>query len=174
MFCIPSVRGFVIAAALVAMVVSAAGCAKKPQQIVQQPGHFTVDFVDAGTEAIVPIDYSIDPNLRGVTLAEYAVTQLLAGPATARDTLVLFPQGTVMDVSVQGDTAIVNLSGPLAKAYTGGAGDESAMFKSLTYTLTNVPGIARVQVLVAGRKRAALPGGQLELDEPLTRDTFAQ
>ena len=48
------------------------------------------------------------------------------------------------------------------------------MFKSLTYTLTAMSGVKRVQVLVDGRKQLALPGGHFEIDEPLTRDTFAQ
>lgn len=164
----------VIAAFMAAMLACVAGCAKKPTQVVQAPGHFTVDFVDAGTEALAPSEYTVDPNLHGAGLAEYAMTQLLAGPSTGRDAVVLFPAGTTLDVTVQGDMAIVNLGGPLTKSYTGGAEDESAMFKSLTYTLTNVEGIARVQVLLAGQKRAALPGGHMELDEPLTRESFAQ
>lgn len=163
-----------IAAVTAAMLVCAAGCSKKPQQVVQAPGQFTVEFVDAGTGTLAPSEYSVDPNLHGEGLAEYAATQLLAGPATGRDAVVLFPAGTTLNTTLQGDTAVVDITGPIAKAYTGGADDESAMFKSLTYTLTNVPGVARVQVLIDGKKRAALPGGHVELDEPLTRETFAQ
>lgn len=172
----PRLRAWLpIAAVLAAMVAFTPGCSRKPPPVSQPPNsHITVDFVDAGTEALAPVDYSVDPNLQGSQLADYAVTQLLAGPATGRDTIVLFPQGTTMDVSVTGDTATVNIAGPLVKGYQGGADDESAMFKSLTYTLTNISGIARVQVLVGGEKRAALSGGHLELDEPLTRETFAQ
>ena len=156
-----------IAAVTAAMLVFAAGCSKKPAQVVQAPGHFTVDFVDAGTETLAPSEYSVDPNLQGEGLAEYAATQLLAGPSTGRDAVVLFPAGTVLNVKLQGDTAVVEIGGQIAD-------DESAMFKSLTYTLTNVPGVARVQVLVGGKKRAALSGGHMELDEPLTRESFAQ
>jgi germination protein M len=163
-----------IAAVTAAMLVFEAGCSKKPAQVVQAPGHFTVDFVDAGTETLAPSEYSVDPNLQGEGLAEYAATQLLAGPSTGRDAVVLFPAGTVLNVTLQGDTAVVDIGGPIATAYSGGADDESAMFKSLTYTLTNVPGVARVQVLVGGKKRAALSGGHMELDEPLTRESFAQ
>ncbi|MBV8529797.1 MAG: GerMN domain-containing protein [Candidatus Eremiobacteraeota bacterium] len=164
----------VIAALVAAMLASAFGCAKKPAQVVQAPGHFTVDFVDAGTEALAPSEYTVDPNLSGEGLAEYAVTQLLAGPSTGRDTVVLFPAGTTINVTLNGDMAVADLGGPLVKSYTGGAEDEAAMFKSLVYTLTNVSGVNRVQVLLGGKKRAALPGGHMELDEPLTRGTFAQ
>jgi spore germination protein GerM len=171
----PSNRGkSLIAAFLAAMLACVPGCTKKPQQIVQAPGRFTVDFVNAGTETLAPSEYNVDPNMRGEQLAEYAVTQLLAGPTAGRDAVVLFPAGTVLNVTTQGDTAVVDIAGPLVKSYSGGADDEAALFKSLTYTLTNIPGIARVQVLVGGKKRAALSGGQFELDEPLTRETFAQ
>lgn len=171
----PRLRAWLpIAAVLAAMLASAPGCSRKPPPVVQPPGRVTVDFVDAGTEALAPVEYSVDPNLQGAQLADYAVTQLLAGPATGRDAIVLFPEGTTMDVAVSGDTATVNIAGPLVKGYHGGADDESAMFKSLTYTLTNIPGIARVQVEIEGQKRAALSGGHMEIDEPLTRETFAQ
>jgi spore germination protein GerM len=160
--------------ASVAVFATLAGCAKKTTTVAPPSGHFTVDFVNAGTQDLDPVDYSVDPNVNSAGLAEFAVTQLLAGPATARDTVILFPEGTLLDVTVHGDTAVVNINGPLAKSYSGGAGDETAMFKSLTYTLTNIPGVTQVEVLVAGKKRAALSGGHLELDAPLTRDTFAQ
>ena len=163
-----------IAAVLAAMIALAPGCVRKPPPVVQPPGRFTVDFVNAGTETLVPVDYSVDPHMPPTELADYAVTQLLAGPATSRDTVVLFPEGTNLDAKIDGDTATVNITGPLVKGYRGGADDESAMFKSLTYTLTNIAGISRVQVLVGGQKRAALSGGHVELDEPLTRETFAQ
>jgi germination protein M len=171
----PRLRAWLsIAAVLAAMVAFTPGCTRKPPPVAQPPGRLTVDFVSAGTEALAPVEYSVSPDLQGARLADYATTQLLAGPATGRDAIVLFPQGTTMDVSVSGDTATVNIAGPLVQGYRGGADDEAAMFKSLTFTLTNIPGIARVQVLVGGQKRAALSGGHMELDEPLTRETFAQ
>lgn len=170
-----SVRAAAIAVFVSVLLVSTLdACAKKTQPVAPPSGRFTVDFVNAGTEELAPVDYSIDRNLDTSGMAEFAVTQLLAGPATGRDSVVLFPAGTVLDVTVSGDVATVNITGPLAKKYSGGADDESAMFKSLTFTLTNVPGIARVQVLLAGKKVAALSGGHLELDTPLTRETFAQ
>ena len=118
--------------------------------------------------------FSVSSNLSATSRASFAVNQLLVGPPVSSDSFVLFPPGTKAAVTLDGSTATVDLSGAVARSFQGGATDEAAMFKSLTYTLTAQPGIARVQVLVAGAKRAALPGGAFELDEPLTRDTFAQ
>ncbi len=107
-------------------------------------------------------------------LASYAVNQLFAGPPEGGDAVVLFPRGTYATVSIQGTIAVVNLTGAVERFFQRGGGDEVGMFKSLTYTLTALPGINRVQVLVGGQTVAALPGGQFELDEPLTRAMFVQ
>jgi spore germination protein GerM len=53
-----------------------------------------------------------------------------------------------------------------------GSFNEAAEFKALVYTLTALPGISSVRVSVAGESVATLPGGHLELDEPLTRQSF--
>ena len=170
-----SLRSATVALLVSVLVAATLGaCAKKPQPVAPPSGRFTVEFVNAGTQELDPVAYPISPKLSRSGVAEFAVTQLLAGPAIGRENIVLFPRGTLLDVTLQGDRATVNLTGPLATKYRGGADDESAMFKSLVYTMTNVPGVASVQVLVAGKKRAALSGGHFELDAPLTRETFAQ
>lgn len=120
------------------------------------------------------VPFTVDPKLSGAALYSYALNQQLAGPSVGRDSFVLFPAGTQASVTTQGDTAIVDLSGSVVRSFQSGAGDEVGMFKSLTFTLTGLPGIKSVQVLVAGQKQAALAGGHFEIDEPLTRDTFAQ
>src|ERR1700687_2284871 len=75
-----------------------AGCTKKEQTVAPPGGPDTVDFVTPGTDTIMPVDYSVDPNLHGKQLAEYATVQLLAGPTTSRDAVVLFPAGTNLEV----------------------------------------------------------------------------
>ena len=136
--------------------------------------HITVYYCRAGTDQLVRMPFSVDSKLAAPAVASYALGQLVAGPSTSRDQLVLFPAGTVATVSLDGDLATVNLDGPIARSFQSGAGDEAGLFKSLTYTMTGLPGVQRVQVTVAGARRASLPGGHFELDEPLTRDTFAQ
>lgn len=159
-------------AAIFFVALFAAGCTRHPT--VSQPHHITVYYCQAGSDKLMPVQFSIDPKLAGSAAQSYALNQLLVGPTVGRDAVVLFPQGTQAALSHQGKTAIVDLTGTIAKSFQGGATDEAAMFKSLTYTLTAFPDVSGVQVLVAGQKAAALPGGHFELDEPLTRDTFAQ
>ena len=86
------------------------------------------------------------------------------------------PPGSVVVIgSLNVDTTVdVDLTGSMTKHYSGGAGDEAGLFKSLVFTLTELPGVKAVQVSLNGQIEAALPGGHLEIDEPLTRETFAQ
>ena len=83
-----------------------------------------------------------------------------------------FPRGTnVLGATVDGSTVAVDLSKDVGVAVEGSF-NEAAEFKALVYTLTALPGISSVRVSVAGESVATLPGGHLELDEPLTRQSF--
>ena len=157
---------------MLAALVIVTGCAR--HVTLPTSPKIAIYYCKAGSDELVRMPFSVDPKLSGPSLATYAVNQLLAGPEVGRDTLVLFPNGTQATVTVDGTVATVDLNGPIARSFQSGSGDEAGLFKSLTYTLTGLPGIKSVQVLVAGQKTAALPGGHFELDEPLTRDTFAQ
>ena len=148
------------------------GCARHPH--VLETHQLTVYYCKGGTAALVPLRFVVDSKLNEQQLAAFAVNQLLSGPSALGNDVVLFPGGTRATVSVSGGTATVDLSGSVADGFHGGTSEETAMFKSLTYTLTGLPDVKNVKVLVKGQSVAALPGGQFALDEPLTRDTFAQ
>ncbi len=101
----------------------------------------------------------------------YAATQAVAGPAS-NVAAVHFPSGThVLAADVNDSTATVDLSGEV-KNQTGGLPDESGAFKALVWTLTALPGINQVAIRVQGQKLNTLPGGHLELDEPLRRSDW--
>ena len=157
-------------ALLVALLI--AGCSR--HATLPTPHEITIYYCKAGSNDLVRVPFTVDPKLSGTMLASYAVNQLIAGPPEGGDAVVLFPHVTFATVSLQGTTAVVNLTGAIERFFQRGGGDEVGIFKSLTYTLTALPGVNRVQVLVGGQTVAALPGGQFELDEPLTRAMFAQ
>jgi N-acetylmuramoyl-L-alanine amidase len=134
----------------------------------------TVYYSKAGSDSLVAMHYSAGSDLAGSALAQYVASQLVAGPPDATTSLIVFPPDTRVRASQNGATVDVDLSGGITKHYAGGAGDEAGLFKSLIFTLTELPGVTAVQVSLNGQIEAALPGGHLELDEPLTRETFAQ
>lgn len=136
------------------------------------PNSIVVYYVKAadGTTT-VPWTVSLGPARDPRSVAFYAAVQAVAGPPAGIDA-VRFPAGTTVEsVSLDGSTADVDLSKEVG-AHVEGSFDEGAEFKALVYTLTALPGVTSVRVSVAGRRVAALPGGHLELDEPLTRQSF--
>jgi spore germination protein GerM len=101
----------------------------------------------------------------------YAATQAVAGPPSDV-AAIRFPSGThVLSASVNDSTATVDLSGEV-KNQTSDVTGESGAFKSLVWTLTALPGIGQVAVHIQGQTLATLPGGHLEIDEPLRRSDW--
>jgi hypothetical protein len=101
----------------------------------------------------------------------YAAVQAVAGPPNDVQA-IRFPPGTrVIGVSVDGSTATVDLSKEV-EAQAGGTFGENGEFKGLVYTVTGIPGIDAVQITVDGSRLETLPGGHLELDQPLHRSDW--
>lgn len=101
----------------------------------------------------------------------YAAVEAIAGPPNDVQA-IRFPPGTrVIGVSVNGTTATIDLSKDLEQQ-AGGAFGENGEFKALTYTITGIAGVDAVQILVEGNRLETLPGGHLELDQPLHRSDW--
>ncbi len=140
--------------------------------------HITVYYTKPDGSSEIPWTVSMRPREAGESAAEhlrnavlYAATQAVAGPPSTVPS-VRFPTGThVVSADVNDSTATVDLSSEV-KNQTGGVLDESGAFKSLVWTLTALPGIDRVAVRVQGQTLSTLPGGHLELDEPLRRSDW--
>lgn len=144
-------------------------------QVPSAGRQITVYYSKAGSDSLIAMHYSAGSNLAGSALAQYVASELVAGPQDATmSSIIVFPPDTRVHAIQNGATVDIDLSGGITKHYAGGAGDEAGLFKSLTYTMTELPGVTAVQVSLNGQVEAALPGGHLELDEPLTRETFAQ
>jgi spore germination protein GerM len=77
----------------------------------------------------------------------------------------------VRSVTVDGSTAAVDLSKEVEQQ-AGGTFGENGEFKALVYTVTGIRGINALQITVDGARLQSLPGGHLELDEPLHRSDW--
>ncbi len=101
----------------------------------------------------------------------YAAVEAVAGPPNDIKA-IRFPPGTrVRSVDIDGSTATVDLSKEVEQQ-AGGSFGENGEFKALVYTVTGVRGINAVQVTVDGARLETLPGGHLELDQPLHRSDW--
>lgn len=101
----------------------------------------------------------------------YAAVEAVTGPPNDVKA-IRFPPGThVRTAAVDGSTASVDLSKEV-DSQAGGAFGETGEFKALVYTVTGIRGIDAVQVTVDGSRLETLPGGHLELDQPLRRSDF--
>lgn len=124
------------------------------------------------------LSVSLRPPQAGESAAEhlhntvfYAAVQAVAGPPVDVQA-IRFPPGTrVLGVTIDGSTATVDLSKEVERQ-AGGSFGENGEFKGLVYTITGVGGINAVQVTVEGEKLQTLPGGHLELDQPLHRSDW--
>jgi spore germination protein GerM len=123
-------------------------------------------------ETLAKWNVSLSPNARDLqSVAFYATAQAVAGPPPDVSA-VRFPTGTIArSAHVSGPTATVDLDGAIATSQSGSFA-ESGEFKALVWTLTSLPGVKAVQVKIGGARVPTLPGGHLELDEPLTRQSW--
>lgn len=136
-----------------------------------EPDAITVYYSKADGTALVPWNVSLGPARDRNSVAFYAAVQAVAGPPDGV-AAVRFPRGThVLAATVDGSTVNVDLSKEVGTNVEGSF-NESAEFKALVYSLTALPGASAVRVRIAGERVATLPGGHLELDEPLTRRSF--
>ena len=124
---------------------------------------------DGSTEASRAVALGPAHDTRSV--AFFAATQAVAGPPDGVAS-VRFPLGTyVRSVQVDGSTVVVDLSKDVERL-AGGSFSESAALKSLVWTMTGLPGIHSVVLLVDGSRVGVIPGGHIELDEPLGRSDW--
>lgn len=113
---------------------------------------------------------TVDRPQRTADLARIAVENLLQPPPNSPFVSVL-PKGTrVLSVSVDDSqqTVYVNFSQELVKNHPGGSYGEGVTVHAIVQTLTGLPGIRRVQILVEGKPVETL-AGHVAIQEPLER-----
>ncbi|HEX6971035.1 MAG TPA: GerMN domain-containing protein [Limnochordia bacterium] len=98
-----------------------------------------------------------------------ALLELFAGPAAGSPLIAtLPPDQRLLDFSLQGSVAVVDLGGELRTAAAAGTTGEALAVFSIVYTLTEWPQIRAVRILIDGEPVATL-AGHLDLSMPLAR-----
>jgi len=103
------------------------------------------------------------------SLARQAVIELIKGPENT-DFYLTIPEGTqVNEVYIADDIVYIDLSEEIFKNHPGGSSGELMTVYSIVNTLTEIPPIKGVQILVGGNEMNSLVG-HIDISMPLLRD----
>jgi germination protein M len=103
------------------------------------------------------------------SLARQAVIELIKGPENS-DLYSTIPKGTqVNEVYIADDIVYIDLSEEIFKNHPGGSSGELMTVYSIVNTLTEIPPIKGVQILVGGNEMNSLVG-HIDISMPLLRD----
>jgi spore germination protein GerM len=105
-----------------------------------------------------------------IDIAEFAalaVKRYIQGPVTPELESILPPSTKVRKVTLSEGMLTVDLSGE-AQSLSVGAEGEEVMMQSLLWTLTEIPGVRKVRILVGGKQVDSL-AGHIAIIDPLTR-----
>ena len=103
------------------------------------------------------------------SLARQAVVELIKGPESP-DLYPTIPEGTqVNEVYIVDDIVYIDLSEEIFKNHPGGSSGELMTVYSIVNTLTEIPPIKGVQILVEGNEMKSLVG-HVDISMPLIRD----
>lgn len=105
----------------------------------------------------------------GKQLAAAAVNELIAGPKQSGLYPTIPPESKLLSVEVSNGLATLNFSQELQTKHSGGSTGERMTIYSLVNSLTEIPGIQKVQLLIEGKKLDSLKG-HMDISGPLTRD----
>ena len=103
------------------------------------------------------------------SLVRQAVIELIKGPENS-DLYPTIPEGTqVNEVYIADDIVYIDLSEEIFKNHPGGSSGELMTVYSVVNTLTEIPPIRGVQILVGGNETKSL-AGHIDISMPLLRD----
>ncbi|MDM9380188.1 GerMN domain-containing protein [Chlorogloeopsis sp. ULAP01] len=101
---------------------------------------------------------------------EAAFQRLLEGTAQGNNSTTIPPGTKLLGVDVENDSVRVNLSEEFSKG--GGSASMMGRIGQVVYTATSLNPNAKVYIDVNGRQLDVLGGEGVELEQPLTRESF--
>ncbi len=139
-----------------------------------QPDQVILYFegLDQGDDLLMPAVYKLPVDktkLSTKELAVYIVQALIAGPKANSVLYRTFPPETrLLGLNLSGDTAVVNFSRELISKHWAGSWSEELTIYSLVNSLTELPQIRRVRIMVEGNNNVSI-GGHVFLDQDFER-----
>ncbi len=119
-----------------------------------------------GKQRMVAISRELPP---GLGVARSTLEELLRGEVPRGCDRPLPPGTELLGISIEEEVATLDFSGELREGFRGGSDNEQVTVYSIVNTLTSLPTIERVRILVEGRSINTL-GGHHDISRPLAFD----
>ncbi|MCL4516747.1 MAG: GerMN domain-containing protein [Firmicutes bacterium] len=105
-----------------------------------------------------------------VLMGKAIVRELIAGPRRGSPLVATIPPGVALrGLTIRDGVAVADFNLNLKKRHPGGSAGEMATVYSIVTSLTQLPGVKRVSILVEGKRMETLVG-HLDLSQPLEPD----
>ncbi len=140
------------------------------EEIAPEDNKILLWFSDYNSMYMVPVTLKVETiPLGAANKALLLIEELIKGPGEKYNLQQSFPEGTeVISLKVRDGVAEVDFNSKLIDAHQGGSAGEWVTINSLVLTLTELPEIDKVQILVEGRREEAA-FGHSDTAEPLKR-----
>lgn len=143
-----------------------------PVQPTTATEKLTLYFGDNQAEYLIPETREIQilkDTRSATTVAEAIVKELIAGP-TSKDLISTIPKETkLLSVKIENQIAYVDFNEEIKTKHPGGSAGETMTIYSLVNSLTELPEITKVQILINGKKIDTLVE-HADLTQPISRD----
>lgn len=128
-------------------------------------------FANDNLDRLVPEDRKINSSawtkLNLSQKANLVLTELIKGPFSSDLTPAFSPNAKIHSITVENGNAAINFSSNIRDDFFGGALEEDLAIKSIVWSLTQIPGINGVRILINGEFGDSL-GGHILLDQTFT------
>jgi len=124
-------------------------------------------FSNDNLESLVPEDRKINSSvwtkLNLSQKASLVLGELIQGPQSGTLAPTLSPKTTMLSITVQNGIATIDFSKDIRDDFPGGALEEDITIKSIVWSMTQIPGINGVRILINGEFGDSI-GGHILLD----------
>ncbi|WP_242877639.1 N-acetylmuramoyl-L-alanine amidase [Desulfosporosinus sp. BG] len=124
-------------------------------------------FLNSDLENLVPEDRQISQSvwaeLNLTQKANLILGELIKGPQAITNTRTLALKTKILSLTIQKGIATINLSKDIQDDFPGGALEEDMTIKSIVWSMTQIPGINGVRILINGEFGDTI-GGHILLD----------
>lgn len=124
-------------------------------------------FLNSDLESLVPEDRQISQSvwvkLNLSQKAHLILNELIKGPQAVTSTRTLALKTKILSLTIQNGIATIDLSKDIQDDFPGGALEEDMTIKSIVWSMTQIPGINGVRILINGEFGDSI-GGHILLD----------